>query len=152
MFKFLVEEIDNKEKSAERIAYLEQKYGIVFPVILKELYGRTNGGILKENEVPVNGDPDNLAEVWCMHKLGDSDFNFEFVADNDRTEPMNEYIPDDWYPFAYDRGGATFYWSSKDHKVWFMIKDDPDSLEEPDLVADSIEEFIELLNNSIVEE
>ncbi len=152
MFKFLKEEIDNKEKSAERIAYLEKKYGIVFPDILKELYARTNGGILKENEIPVNGDPDDLAEVWCIHELGDSDYNFEFVADKDREEPMNKYIPADWYPFAYDRGGATFYWSSKDRKVWFVMKDDPDSLEEPDLISDSIEEFIELLNNSVVEE
>ena len=38
MFKFLKEEIDNKEESAERIAYLEKKYGITFPDILKELY------------------------------------------------------------------------------------------------------------------
>jgi hypothetical protein len=36
--------------------------------------------------------------------------------------------------------------------VWFVIPDDPDSLEEPDLIADSIEAFIELLNNSVVEE
>ncbi len=35
MFKFLAEETDNREKSAERIAYLEQKYGIVFPDILR---------------------------------------------------------------------------------------------------------------------
>ena len=42
MFKFLKEEIDNREKSAERIAYLEQKYGIIFPDILKELYAKTD--------------------------------------------------------------------------------------------------------------
>lgn len=152
MFKFLIEEIDNREKSAKRIAYLEQKYGIVFPNILKDLYAKTNGGILKKCEVPLNGDAEDTAEVWCMYTLGDSEYNFEFVADNDRTEPMNAYIPDDWYPFAYDRGGASFYWSNKEHKVWFVIKDDPDSLEEPDLVANSIAEFIELLNNSTIGE
>ena len=152
MFRFLEKEIDNREKSAERIADLEQKYGIVFPDILRELYARTNGGRLKECEVPLGGDPDDTAEVWCMFKLGDSDYHFESVADHDREEPMNAYIPDDWYPFAYDRGGAKFYWSSKDHKVWFVIPDDPDSLEEPDLVADSIKAFIELLNNSVAED
>lgn len=65
---------------------------------------------------------------------------------------MKEYIPNDWYPFAEDMGGATYYWSSETHKVYFVIPDDPDSLEEPDPVADSIEEFIEMMNNSVVEE
>ena len=45
MFKFLKEEIDNREKSAERIAYLEN---------------------LKKCLVAVNDDPDDAAEVWCM--------------------------------------------------------------------------------------
>lgn len=152
MFKFLKEEIDNREKSAERIAYLEKKYNITFPDILKELYARTNGGSLKKCLVAINDDPDDAAEVWCMFKLSDAESDFEFIADHDREEPMNEYIPADWYPFAYDRGGAKFYWSSKDHKVWFVIPDDPDSLEKPDLIADSIEAFIELLNHSVVEE
>ena len=152
MFKFLKEEIDNREKSAERIAYLEKKYNITFPDILKELYARTNGGSLKKCLVAINDDPDDAAEVWCMFKLSDAESDFEFIADHDREEPMHAYIPDDWYPFAYDRGGAKFYWSSKDHKVWFVIPDDPDSLAEPDLIADSIEAFLELLNHSIAGE
>ena len=152
MFKFLVEEIDNKEKSAERIAYLEQKYGIVFPDVLKELYARTHSAEMKTCEIYIGEDEEDFVEVYEMIPLDDANYNFEFCADNDRSKPMSEYIPNDWYPFAVDQGNAKFYWSSKDHKVWFVIPDDPESLEKPDLIANSVEEFIELLNNSIVEE
>ena len=146
MFKFLVEEIDNREKNAERIAYFEQKYGIVFPDILKELYARTNDGILKECKFQIDG---FTFGVWQLVSLdGDRKFNFEFIADDDRDERF-EGVFDDWYPLAYDRGAATYYWNSKTHEICFVIDG---MIEESADICNSIEEFIELLNNSIVEE
>ena len=145
MFKFLVEEIDNREKSVERIAYLEQKYGIVFPDILKELYSIFAGGDMKMCEFEVNG---RHFAVTCIVPLEDEDIDFEYIADDERDEPLCNFIPSDFYPFA-DYGGNYFYWSSNTHQVYFV---DHEDVEEQVLISDSIEAFIELLNNSIVEE
>ena len=146
MFKFLKEEIDNREKSAERIAYLEQKYGITFPDILRQLYAKTDSN--SEMHLCVFEIDGFKFEAWQLVPLDDAKFNFEFIADIDRDE-STEGMFDNWYPLAYDRGAATYYWNSKTHEICFVIDG---MIEESADICNSIEEFIELLNNSIVED
>lgn len=146
MFDFLYEEVDNKEESEKKISYLEQKYSIVFPEIIKELYARTNSSDMKMCEIK-KGDTSYVAA--CLVPLVSDDIDFEYAADDAKDEPLNQFIPDDWYPIAYDQGGAYFYWSCKTKEVYFVL---PDDIENPILIADSIEEFFKMLNNSIVEE
>ena len=146
MFKFLKEEIDNREKSAERIAYLEQKYGITFPDILRQLYAKTDSN--SKMHLCVFEIDGFKFEVWQLVPLDGGKFNFEFIADDDRDERF-EGMFNDWYPLAYDRGAATYYWNSKTHKICFVIDG---MIEESANICNSIEEFIELLDNSIVEE
>ena len=146
MFNFLEGETDNREKSAERIAYLENKYGIAFPDILKDLYSRTDCSGMKMCEMEINGHSYVAASLVALE---DGDIDFEYAADDDRDEPMCNYIPSDWYPFAYDNGGNYFYWSSDTHRVYFS---DRENVEEPVLVSDSIEAFLDLLNDSVAEE
>lgn len=55
MFRFLTEEINNSEKSAVRIAQIEQKYGIAFPQILRELYAKMDGSYMKMCEIERSG-------------------------------------------------------------------------------------------------
>jgi hypothetical protein len=146
MFKFLVEEIDNKEKSAERIAYLEQKYGIVFPEILRQLYAKTDSGEMKMCEMEIGGRTFVAANLVTLEE---GDMDFEYAADDVRDEPMCNFIPADWYPIAYDNGGSFFYWSSNSHRVYYV---DHENVEKQVSISDSIEAFIELLNNSVVDE
>ncbi len=146
MFGFLIEEIDNKQKSAERIAYLEQKYGIVFPDILKDFYAITDCSNVKMCEMKMN---ERFCVVANLVTLEGGDIDFEYAADDDREEPMCNFIPSDWYPFAYDNGGNYFYWSNKNHHVYYV---DRENVEEQVYISDSIEAFLELLNNSVVEE
>ena len=144
MFKFLVEEIDNREKSAERIAYLEQKYGIVFPDILRQLYAKTdNSSEIHLCVFQIDGFEFEAAELIS---LDTEEYSFEYVADMDRK---NGFLPSEYYPLMYDRGGATFYWSADSQKVFFVTDDD---IENPTLISESIEAFFELLDNSIVED
>ena len=146
MFKFLKEEIDNREKSAERIAYLEQKYGIIFPDILKELYAKTDCNSIKICEIKID---ERSYVVASLVTLEDGDIDFEYAADDARDEPMCNFVPSDWYPLAYDNGGNYYYWSDKTHQVYFLDSEDVD---EQVHISESIEAFIELLNTSIVEE
>lgn len=146
MFRFLTEEIDNREKSANRIAYLEQKYGITFPDVLKDFYAKTDCSGMKMCEIKIN---ERCFVAAGLVALEDGDIDFEYAADDDRDEPMCNFIPPDWYPLAYDNGGNYFYWSSDDYRVCYV---DRENVEERVLVSESIEAFFDLLNHSVAEE
>ena len=143
-YNFLEKEIDNREKSEARIAYLEQKYGIVFPDILKDLYSRTDGLGMRTCYIETDY---NSYEVYELVTLEDEDGGFEWLVDGIyRAEPMNRYIPADWFPIAEDEDGDHFFWSSKTHQVYYVFHEE---IEDKILIADSIEEFIEMLNDSV---
>lgn len=144
MFGFLREETDNSENSAKRIAYLEQKYGISFPDILRQLYAATDSRRIKKCEITVDGVSYYPTRLVLLDGVG---ANFEFVADDDRVKPMCDIIPSDWYPLASDDGGNYFYWSSISHSVYYIYSD---AVEKKKLIAQSIEDFFELLNKSII--
>ncbi|MGB4091478.1 MAG: SMI1/KNR4 family protein [Ruminococcus flavefaciens] len=143
MFRFLEDEIDNREQSSERITYLEKKYDIVFPDILRQLYARTDSNSMKMCEIEVDGVTYVAANLVT---LIDGDIDFEYAADDSRDEPMCNFVPSDWYPLAYDNSGNYFYWSSNTHQVYFL---DTENVDKQVLMSDSIEAFFELLNNSI---
>ena len=145
-FRFAEQASGSRENSAARIQYLEQKYGIVFPEILREFYATTDSGGMKPCEIELNGRrfyPSSLVT------LEDGDLDFEYAADNDRDEPMCQFVPADWYPFAYDGSGNLFYWSSRTQQVFFLDQEDADA---PVQIAESIEEFMEMLNNAVTDE
>lgn len=146
MFKFLKEEINNSEKSAERIAYLEKKYNITFPDILKLLYARIDCNGIKMCEIKIN---ERSYVVASLVALEDGDIDFEYATDDARDEPMCNFVPSDWYPLAYDNGGNYYYWSDKTHQVYYL---DSENVDEQVHISESIEAFIELLNTSVVEE
>ena len=145
MFRFLTDETDNREKSAARIAYLEQKYGIVFPEILRQLYAKTDSGEMKMCEMKIGGRTFVAANLVTLEE---GDMDFEYAADDVRDEPMCNFIPADWYPIAYDNGGSFFYWCSSTQQIFFV---DSENVDEKVLIADNPEAFIELLNNSVAD-
>ena len=141
---FLNGEADNREESEARIAYLEQKYGIVFPDILKDLYSRTDCSGLRGCYI----ENDSIdCEVYDLVTLENEVRGFEQLVDEIyRAEPLCRHIPDDWFPLAEDEDGDHFFWSSKTHQVYYASQDEP---ENKILIADSIEEFIDMLNESV---
>ncbi|WP_024856159.1 SMI1/KNR4 family protein [Ruminococcus albus] len=140
---FLNGEADNREKSEARIAYLEQKYGIVFPEILKDLYSRTDCSGMRSCYIEIDHD----FEVYDLVTLEDEVGGFEQLVDCIyRTEPLCRYIPDDWFPLAEDKDGNHFFWSSKTQQVYYGSCEE---IEDKILIADSIEEFIDMLNDSV---
>lgn len=143
-YRFLEREIDNREKSEVRIAYLEQKYGIVFPDILKDLYSRTDCLGMRTCYVEID---DHGYEVCELVTLEDEDGGFEWLVDGIyRVEPMNRFIPADWYPIAEDEGGDHYFWSSRTQQVYYVFQEE---LDEKVLIADSVEEFLEMMNDSV---
>lgn len=146
MFEFLINRTDNRIRSAARIAYLEQKYGITFPEILRELYASTDSPEIKLCEFEIGG-RSFAADQLVLLQSDDGDIDFEYAADNDRDEPMCSFVPPDWYPLLYC--GNFFYWSSISHKVYYLDHEDVDN---PVLIAESIEEFIEMLDRSAADE
>ncbi len=147
-YRFLLNgETDNREKSETRIAYLEQKYGVVFPDILKDLYSKTDCSGMRSCYIEIDHNDYYDFEVYALVTLEDEYGGFEWLVDNIyRAEPMNRYIPADWFPLAEDEDGEQFFWSSKTHQVYYVSSEGP---EDKILVADSIEEFIDMLNDSV---
>ena len=145
-YRFLLNETDNREKSEARTAYLEQKYGIAFPDILKDLYSKTDRFEIKTCYIETEHYLEDL-EVCDLVTLEDAVGGFEQLVDEIyRAEPMNRYIPEDWFPLAEEECGDHFFWSSKTQQVYYVSEEDSN---EKILIADSIEEFIDMLNDSV---
>lgn len=141
MYGFIKEERENTHISDGDISEIEKKYGVSFPAILREYYLRHNGDKIRLCIFTVDYEEFGVAELVEL-KYGSC--SFEKLVENDRED---EIIDEHLYPLANNEGGDYFYWDARDGNVYMIYCDD---IENPVPVCASVEEFLELMEKSII--
>ena len=118
---------------------LEAKYDISFPPVLREFYRQHEGQKIELCKFQVNG---YWCEVSSIVPLCVGRMTFERITDNDREDG---FISSLLFPLAMDRGGNLYYWQKDTEKVFLLLSDD---IENPFLVANSIQAFFDLLEQA----
>ncbi len=140
MFDFIINCNQEQNVTEEYINELEAKRNIKFPKILRNLYLQYNKSNIEEISFSIH----NLEfSVEFLIPLKYGNVNVEKILSfND----SNEFVPKTFIPFAEDVDGEDFYWDLADGKVYYLSMG---NVENPIPVADSIDEFFELLNKNI---
>ena len=55
----------------------------------------------------------------------------------------NGWIPNNFYPIAYDSGGNYYQWNLEDNKIYLLFNDDIDN---PRVFCNSVDELFNLMN------
>lgn len=131
--------ISNEEAVCTAMDQLEAKYNIAFPPVLREFYRQHDGQKIALCKLQVNG---YRCEVSELVPLCSGQITFEWIADNDRKD---SFISAALFPLATDRGGNTYYWHKDTEQIFLLLADD---IENPFLVADSIQAFFDLLEQA----
>lgn len=142
MEKYLFVEYDepNYKIDEEYIDKIESKYSFSFPLILREYYLKHNGCDMCEVRFKKFG------IEFCvifLHVLRFGKMPLEKVMEYNKK---NDSIPSTFIPLAQDEDNDDFYWDASSGKVYFISLS---NIEHPKEICGSIEEFFELLNNSI---
>ena len=140
MYKFIRERHQEYAITENDIREVEERFGIVFPKVLRDFYLEYNGDSIKDSCFSVNGNEYTVDDMHYIKIKGRP--SVEFVLQLEREDG---YIPSNLVAFAYDCGGESYYWSMDDGKVYFI---DTEEIENIIFVCDSIEEFFKLLEEA----
>lgn len=140
--RFLIDStaISSEETVCAVMDRLEAKYGFVFPPVLREFYRLHDGQKITQCELKVNGYNCVVSELVSLY-IGK--MTFEWLADNDRED---SFVSPDLFPLAMDKWDNTYYWQKGTEKVFLLLADD---IENPFLVADSIQAFFDMLEQAV---
>lgn len=127
-------EIEVQNRSA--IQRVERKYGIKFPMDLREYYSKYDGARINLCMIDKG---DMKYEVSRIIPLSGEGLTFEKIVDNDREDG---FIDADFYPLASNRGGDLYYWSAGDQSVYLLYGDD---IEHPIQICQDVSTFFESL-------
>ncbi len=139
MYQFLAERpgAQDEDVLSRHIKYLEGKYRITFPPVLKNYYIHYNGVRIKLCKLTVEHYSFEVARIIPVIA---ERMSFEHIADRNREDG---YISDRLFPLAMDRGGNLYYWSADGGGVLLVLADD---IENPFPVAESVQQFFSLLD------
>ena len=141
MFNFIEKENIEKNVTIDYIDEVEKKFNIKFPFILREFYLKHNFSNLKECVFRIEGIKDADFSLDCFIPLKYGNISFEkeynFILDND-------YIGNEFIPFAIDMDADNYYWNNKDGMVYYISHE---NVEYPILICESVDKFFEILNN-----
>ena len=131
--------ISDEDAVCATLRRLEAKYGFAFPPVLWEFYRRHDGQKIALCKLEVNGYSCVVSELvsLCAGQM-----TFEWIVDNDREDG---FINPGFFPLAMDKWDNTYYWQEGTEQVYLLLADD---IENPFLVADSIQEFFDLLERA----
>lgn len=140
MYTFIKERHPELAVTEKDIREVEERFGIVFPKILRDFYLEHNGDYIKNCFLKINEDEYSLQD---MHYLKiEKRARVELILEWQRDDG---FVPVNLVPFAYDMGGESFYWSTEDQGVYFL------DIEEPSIankICDSVEEFFKLIEEA----
>lgn len=145
MFTFIESEELDKNIDNEYINELESKMNIKFPQILRKYYLKHNFSKEKKCTFKIDGiDVYFVLDYIMPLKYGNTSVEkeYKYVLDN-------EYIPNNYIPFAVDMNSDNYYWDSENSKVYYISHE---NVENPILVCNNVDEFFEILNKSCNEE
>ena len=118
---------------------IEKKLSITIPITLKEFYKKYNGSDIRLCVFDIGKVGYEVNKfIWLKSR----NHLFESIIENDR---MDGFIPNEYIPLAKDCFGDCYYINNKDEKIYFISSGD---IENPVKIADSLDDFIEILNSS----
>ena len=155
MYKFIIQDNEEFRIDESYLSAYEKKYEIKFPRALREFYLHHHGADIEEcsfDSSKYNGLEFSVVNLLPLdnveHTVGGNIVRMREFADVNRklgllkiTELFENYIP-----FADDIEDEMFYWDKRDEKVYFLSWQNP---EHSMLISDSVDEFFELMNESI---
>lgn len=138
-YTFIECDTGEENVSVEYIRQLEERLHIQFPEVLVEYYLHHNMAETKEISFVKH---DLEFGVNYLNPLCYSDVSVEELL---LYMKGKSYYGDTLIPLAEDTEGDNFYWDSQSGKVCYICRE---NVENPIPICDSVEAFIELLNNS----
>ncbi len=140
MYKFIDAIDDTSMVDEAYVKSVESKYGITFPRVLRNFYLSYNGAEIVECPFSKHNIDFCVVEITPL-KYGTRPV--EKILDYNKN---NKWIPDTYVPLALDEEYEDYYWQTDTGKVVFLSRAND---ENPIPISDSIEEFFELLNESV---
>lgn len=138
-YKFIACETGEENVTSEYIRQLEEQLNIQFPKVLAEYYLHYNMAEMKEISFEV------LGITFYMSCIAPLQYGTLPVEKQLQYNATNAYIPKTFMPLADDEEGDHFYWDTENGKVFYVCRE---NVENPIPICDSVEAFMELLNNS----
>lgn len=125
----------------EYLDELQEKYGFVFPEILRDYYMKYNESVLRKCKMKIN---DKVIDIdYFLHiKYGRRSLE-HYIRTMDP-----EYVPCRYVPFARNRESISFYWGATDGAVYTDVFSEG-LLDSPCKVCGSVKEFFRLLEDSV---
>lgn len=120
-----------------QISEIESKYNIIFPKVLRKYYLTYGNSEIKKCLFEINGFLSDIAEFVSIDN--DDKMSLSHILDQGRSDG---WIPDDFYPFAYDSGGNYYFWNAKNGEIYLIFNDDVDN---PYKICDSMKELFKLI-------
>jgi len=124
MFNFVIQNSERKyiPVTEADINRIEEKFGIVFPDILRKYYIEYNGKNIHTVYVPVEGENYSIGVDDIIPLLNSvHDYNIEAIKDD---EINYGWVAKELIPFAITDGGDEFYWNADDGRVYAIFADD----------------------------
>lgn len=121
----------------EDFSYIEAKFNITFPKEFKNFYLENSGC---KNYLCTFGESEEYELSRFLKLTGQNS-----VEDIKDSENEDGFISDRMIPFAMDRGGDYYYLNAIDKAVYLIRGEE---IEEPILIANSFNDFLEILDNS----
>lgn len=140
MFKFIKKEDASCKIDASYIHEAEKNINAVFPKILAKYYLEHNGAEINEISFIKNGIGFVVIELYTI-KYGNQPIE-EMVAINS----TDEGFPAGFIPLGLDEDYDEYCWDKNTGKVYYFCRENDKN---PFLIADSVDEFFELLNGNI---
>lgn len=120
----------------------QEKYGFVYPDILRDYYENYNESVIETCEFEVNGKKymiDNILSV----KYGNESIE-QCIKDQ-----KSNLIPKVFIPFARDVMGRFFYLSKKNGGIYTDEEEYDFGIKHPMKISDSVEELFEIMEKNI---
>lgn len=136
MYKFIREV--GSPFTKEMIYNLEKSFNVIMPESLKRYYLSHGNSKINTIQFETNKIYCDIASFVSIDP--DATLSFYKILSYGKED---EWIPDNFYPFAYDSGGNYYFWNSNDYRVYIIYSD---NIEKPYLIADSMCSFFNLIN------
>ena len=119
---------------------VENKFNIKIPQVLKKYYLKYGNSRIKTSEFKIDNLLTDVSEIVSIDKNDVSSF-FQ-VMNNGR---LDNWIPDNFYPFCHDSGGNYYFWDSRNEHIYLIFDDEVDN---PIEICKSMKDFFKLMKKS----
>ena len=142
MYLFIDREIEKTKITPDHIHSLEKSWELEFPDILKEYYIQYNGAVIQECSFQKHG------MDFCVVHIFTVNYGTNPLEKHYANARRNRAIPKTFIPFALDEDEDSYYWDSKNGKIYYLSLE---NVENPIEICGNMCEFFEIMNASQAE-